>query len=174
VVFNPGIKENAGIFNHTQGWGVMAECLLDDGDRAYEYYRASMPAAYNDRAELRQIEPYVQGQTTYSTYSPRAGNTRTSWLTGAAAWAYHSATQYILGLQPEIDGLRIDPCIPSSWDGFMATRRFRGRTIRIQVENPDGVCRGVRVLTLNGERLDGNLLPVDRLGEHNRVQVVLG
>jgi len=114
VVFNSGIKENAGIFNHTQGWGVMAECLLGNGDRAYRYYRASMPAAYNDRAELRQSEPYVQGQTTYSTYSPRSGNTRTSWLTGAAAWSYFSATQYILGIRPEIDGLRIDPCIPST------------------------------------------------------------
>ena len=71
----------------------MAECMLGHGNRAYEYYRASMPAAYNDRAEIRQSEPYVQAQTTYSTYSPRAGNTRTSWLTGAAAWSYFSATQ---------------------------------------------------------------------------------
>ncbi len=174
VVFNPGIKENAGIFNHTQGWGVMAECMLGNGDRAYEYYRAAMPAAYNDRAEIRQIEPYVQGQTTYSTYSPRPGNTRTSWLTGAAAWAYYSATQYILGLQAELDGLRIDPCIPSTWPGFMATRRFRDRTIHIEVKNPDGVCRGVKTLTLNGEPLAGNLIPVDRLGDQNQVEVVLG
>ncbi len=96
VVYNPGIKENAGIFNHTQGWGVMAECLADHGDRAWEYYRSSMPAWYNTRAEIRQCEPYVQAQTTYSKFSPRPGNTRTSWLTGAAAWAYFSATQYIL------------------------------------------------------------------------------
>jgi cellobiose phosphorylase len=174
VVFNPGIKENAGIFNHTQGWGVMAECLLGNGDRAYEYYAASMPAAYNDRAELRQSEPYVQGQTTYSVFSPRAGNTRTSWLTGAAAWAYYSATQYILGLRPELDGLRIAPCIPSAWDGFKATRRFRGRTIEIEVKNPDGVCHGVKTLTLNGRVLGDTLLPADRLGEYNRVEVVLG
>ncbi len=174
VVFNPGIKENAGIFNHTQGWGVMAECMLGNGDRAYEYYRASMPAAYNDRAEIRQIEPYVQGQTTYSIYSPRPGNTRTSWLTGAAAWAYFSATQYVLGLRPEIDGLRIDPCIPSTWKGFKATRRFRDRTIQIEVKNPDGVCRGVKTLTLNGETLAGNLVPANRLGDQNQVKVVLG
>jgi N,N'-diacetylchitobiose phosphorylase len=174
VVFNPGIKENAGIFNHTQGWGVMAECMLGNGDRAWEYYRASMPAAYNDRAELRQIEPYVQGQTTYSTYSPRPGNTRTSWLTGAAAWAYFSATQYILGLRPELDGLRIAPCIPRAWPGFKATRRFRGRTIRIEVKNPNGVCTGVKTLTLNGEALDGDMIPVDRLGDDNEVEVVLG
>jgi cellobiose phosphorylase len=174
VVFNPGVKENAGIFNHAQGWGVMAECMMGNGDRAYDYYRATMPAAYNDRAELRQIEPYVQGQTTYSTYSPRPGNCRTPWLTGAAAWAYHSATHYILGLQPELDGLRIAPCIPSAWSGFKATRRFRGRTIQIEVKNPDGVCHGVSTLRLNGELLAGNLVPAERLGEENRVEAVLG
>ena len=174
VVFNPGIKENAGIFNHTQGWGVMAECMLGHGDRAYDYYRASMPAAYNDRAEIRQMEPYVQGQTTYSIYSPRAGNARTAWLTGAAAWAYYSATQYILGLRPELEGLRIDPCIPSDWDGFKATRRFRGQLIQIEVENPEGVCRGVRSVALNGETLPDNLVPAEALGESNRVRVLMG
>ena len=133
-----------------------------------------MPAAYNDRAELRQSEPYVQGQTTYSNYSPRPGNTRTSWLTGAAAWSYYSATQYILGLRPEVHGLRIDPCIPTSWPGFKATRRFRGRIIQIEVKNPRGLCRGVQSLILNGETLPGNLVPGDRLKENNHVEVVLG
>jgi cellobiose phosphorylase len=174
VVFNPGIKENAGIFNHTQGWGVMAECMLGNGDRAYAYYRAFMPAAYNERAEVRQIEPYVQGQCTYSPSSPRAGNARTSWLTGTAAWAYHSATHYILGLRPEVEGLRVDPCIPSAWEGFKARRGFRGKTLEIEVKNPAGVCRGVRSLRLNGRPLDGNLVPADQLLEHNQVQVVLG
>ncbi|MDF1513243.1 MAG: N,N'-diacetylchitobiose phosphorylase [Anaerolineae bacterium] len=174
VVFNPGIKENAGIFNHTQGWSVMAECMLGNGDRAYEYYRASMPAAYNDRAEIRQIEPYVQGQTTYSPFSPRAGNARTAWLTGAAAWAYYSATQYILGLRPELDGLRIDPCIPSAWPRFTAQRRFRGHMLHIEVKNPGGVNRGVKSITLNGVSLVDNLVPVDQLKVENEVTVILG
>ncbi len=174
VLFNNGIKENAGIFNHTQGWGVMAECMLGNGDRAYEYYRAFMPAAYNDRAEIRQIEPYVHGQTTYSTVSPRAGNTRTSWLSGAVPWAYYSATQYILGIRPELNGLRIDPCIPRMWDRFKATRLFRGKLIEIEVTNPDSVCRGVRSLMLNGELLPDSFIPVEKLTPHNQVKVVLG
>ncbi len=174
VVFNPGVKENAGIFNHTQGWAVMAECMLGHGDRAYEYYRAFMPAAYNERAEVRQVEPYVQAQTTYSTYSPRPGNARTPWLTGAAAWAQVSATQYILGLRPEIDGLRVDPCIPSAWDGFTARRRFRGRTISIVVKNPGHVCRGIKTVVLNGTTLADNLIPAARLRAENRAEVVLG
>ncbi len=174
VVFNPGVKENAGIFNHTQGWGVMAECMLGNGDRSFEYYRAFMPASYNDRAEIRQCEPYVQGQTTYSTYSPRPGNTRTSWLTGAAAWAYFSATQYILGLRPEIDGLRVDPCIPSTWTGYSAKRNFRGRTISIQVHNPEAVCKGVVKMVVNKVEIQGNLVPPGLPGEEQTVEVWLG
>jgi cellobiose phosphorylase len=174
VVFNSGIKENAGIFNHTQGWGVMAECMLGNGDRAYEYYRAAMPAAYNTRAELRQSEPYVQGQTTYSTYSPRPGNTRTSWLTGAAAWSYFSATQYILGLKPELNGLRLDPCIPSTWNGFTATRRFRSKSFQIVVHNPNGMCSGIVRMTVDGKIFPGNLIPLDLPGNEHHIEAWMG
>jgi N,N'-diacetylchitobiose phosphorylase len=174
VLFNPGIKENAGIFNHTQGWGVMAECILGNGDRAYEYYLAFMPAAYNENAEIRQSEPYVQAQTTYASLSPRPGNARTSWLTGAAAWAYYSATQYLLGICPEVDGLRIDPCIPAIWPGFKAVRQFRGKRILIEVKNPEGICKGVVSITLNGELIDGSLLPIEKLLSENQVVVIMG
>jgi cellobiose phosphorylase len=174
VVYNTGIKENAGIFNHTQGWGVMAECLLGNGDQAYEYLRAAMPAAYNTRAEIRQSEPYVQGQTTYSTWSPRAGNTRTSWLTGAAAWFYYSATQYVLGLRPEQNGLRIDPCIPSNWKGFSVKREFRNHFIDITVHNPAHVCKGVVRMTLNGQDIPGNLISASKFDQVNQVEIWLG
>lgn len=174
VVYNPGIKENAGIFNHTQGWGIMAECLLGHGDQAYAYCRAAMPSAYNDRAEIRQAEPYVQAQTTYAPYSPRAGNTRTSWLTGAAAWFYFSSTQYILGIRPEAGGLRIDPCIPSDWDGFSARRTWRGCQVQLTLYNPAHVCCGVNRMILNGRLLPGSLVPVEDLEPENVLEVWLG
>lgn len=173
VVFNPGIKENAGIFNHTQGWGIIAEALLGNGNRAYEYCKANMPAAYNDRAEIRQMEPYVQGQTTYSRFSPREGNTRLSWLTGAASWSYYALTQYILGIRPEYEGLRIDPCLPEDWKGFSAQRRFRGKIVNIEVKNESGSQKGVKSLSLNGELLKDNLIPAELLKEENSVVVVM-
>ena len=172
VIYNHGIKENAGIFCHTQSWAVIAEAMLGNGDRAYEFYRAFMPAAYNDRAELREIEPYVHCQTTYSAIrDERPGVARVSWLTGAATWAYFSATQYVLGIRPDPDGLRIDPCIPRDWQGFEAIRWFRGKKISIMVRNPNGVCRGVKSLTLNGKKIDGNLIPADQLASENKVNV---
>jgi N,N'-diacetylchitobiose phosphorylase len=163
VVFLKGIKENAGIFNHTQGWGIIAETLTGNGDRAYEYCRASLPAAYNDRAEIRQMEPYVQGQTTYSTFSPRAGNARTSWLSGAATWSYYSITQYILGIRPQYEGLLIDPCIKHDWDGFTVARCWRGKILEIEVKNPQHVSKGIEYIVVNGVRIDSAVIPADKL-----------
>lgn len=174
VIYNHGIKENAGIFCHTQSWAVMAEAMLGDGDRAYEYYRAFMPAAYNERAELREIEPYVHCQTTYAPCNRNAGKSRVPWLSGTASWSYHTALQWILGIRPELDGLRIDPCIPRAWPGFSMRRRFRGRQIEIEVQNPSSVCRGVRSLTVNQQPISGNLIPVAALVDGARVVAVLG
>ncbi|MCL1937038.1 MAG: hypothetical protein FWF52_01415 [Candidatus Azobacteroides sp.] len=172
-LFIKGMKENASIFQHTQGWGVMADCILGRGNRAYKNYRNFLPAAYNERAEIRQIEPYVYAQTTCSGYNMRAGQSRCPWLSGTASWAYHAAAQYILGIRPDYDGLRIDPCIPQ-WEGFTVNRRFRGKTIHIRVENPNRVEKGIHSISLNGELLEGNLLPFDQMVETNEVRVVMG
>jgi len=174
ALFNPGMKENGSIFTHTQGWAVIAETMLGHGDLAWQYFRATLPSAWNTRAELREIEPYVYCQFTHSKYSPRFGASRVPWLSGSAAWCYFTATQHILGLRPEYDGLRIDPCIPAAWKGFTVTRVFRGKQVFVEVQNPSGVQRGVRKMVLNGELLEGNFIPAGKLADQNRVIVEMG
>jgi N,N'-diacetylchitobiose phosphorylase len=170
VVFNPGIKENAGIFNHPQSWAVMAECILGNGDQAYEYYRAFMPSAYNTRAEIREIEPYAHSQTTYATCNPNAGKSRTPWLTGTVGWSYFSAVQYILGIRPELNGLRIDPCIPKNWPGFEMQRNFRGKNITIKIANPAGKNKGILELKVNGKVIPGNIVPFTELKDNSIIE----
>ena len=174
TLFNTGIKENAGIFSHTQSWGVIAECLQGDGDQAWEYYRAFMPATYNDRAELREVEPYVHCQTTYSRYNINEGASRVPWLSGTASWAYYSATHWLLGIRPEVAGLRIAPCIPKAWPGFTMRRRFRGMQLTIEVKNPSGVCHGLRSLSVDGDDVPGELIPVGKLRDGCHIIAVLG
>ena len=173
VVYNKGIKENAGIFNHPQAWAVMAECMRGNGDQAWEYYRAYMPSAYNTHAELREIEPYVHSQTTYASVNPHAGKSRVPWLTGTASWSYFVAVQSILGIVPELDGLRIDPCIPRAWPGFKVERQFRGKRLEITVENPRGLSRGAQRLQVDGKVIAGNLLPLSALRDGLRIKLVL-
>lgn len=133
-----------------------------------------MPAAYNTKAEIRQIEPYVYCQSTHGKHSPRFGASRVPWLSGSATWAYFSAAQAILGLRPEYDGLTIDPAIPASWKGFTATRRFRGKLVRVRVENPKGVEKGVARLVLDGVELPGNLVPAEKIRDVSDVVVTMG
>ncbi len=174
TLFNAGIKENAGIFSHTQSWAVMAECRRGNGNQAFSYYQAFMPATYNDRAEERQIEPYVHCQTTYSRFNVNEGASRIPWLSGTASWAYYTATHWILGIRPELHGLRIDPCIPAEWPGFTLRRTFRGRQLTVEVQNPKHVSSGVTALMVDGRHIAGNLVPIDQLRDGSHVQAILG
>jgi N,N'-diacetylchitobiose phosphorylase len=173
-LFNKGMKENASIFQHTQGWVVAAEALIGRGDKAYEYFHKFMPSAYNTKAEVRQTEPYVYAQFTNSKSSPRYGASRLPWLSGTASWGYYTAAQYILGIQPDYSGLKIDPCIPSSWKEYKVQRKFRNKNFRIVIKNETGVQKGVVKTILNGEELESNLIPIDKMKETNDVLVVMG
>ena len=174
TLFNAGIKENAGIFSHTQSWGVIAEVMQGDGDQAWEYYRAFMPAAYNSRADLREVEPYVHCQTTYSKYNANESRSRVPWLSGTASWAYYSATHWVLGIRPEVEGLRIAPCIPGKWKGFSMTRTFRGMRLSIEVKNPKRRNRGLKSLTVDGQPIEGEVIPTAALRDGAKIVAVLG
>jgi len=173
VLFNKGMKENGSIFCHTQGWAIIAEAMLGRGNQAYEYYRKFMPSAYNTKAEIRQIEPYVYCQFTNSKYSPRYGASRLPWLSGSASWAYYTATQYILGIQPDYRGLKIDPCMPSDWKEVKVSRKFRKKDFTIVIRNKDGAQKGVKKITVNGEEIEGNIIPFETMKEKNEIVVVM-
>jgi len=174
TLFNAGIKENAGIFSHTQSWGVIAEVMQGNGDQAYDYYRAFMPSAYNERAEVREVEPYVHCQTTYSRYNTNEGASRVPWLSGTASWSYYSATHWLLGVRPEIEGLRIAPCIPKAWPGFTMQRVFRGAKVSIEVKNPAGANSGLKSLTVDGKPVQGEIVPAELIKDGSKIVAVLG
>ena len=173
-VFNPDTKENGGIFSQSQGWAILAEALLGNGDRAFKYFLESSPASMNDKAEIRCIEPYVHGQFTESKASPFEGRSHVHWLTGTASTVMVGCVEGILGMRPDADGLIIDPAIPHEWDGFTAEKNFRGAHISMKFENPDHVQSGVKELYLNGEKLNGNKIDGKLLKAQNDVRVVLG
>ncbi|MDO4982174.1 MAG: glycosyl transferase [Eubacteriales bacterium] len=172
--YPPGYKENAGIFCHNNPWIVCAEAELGHGDRAFEVYERTCPAYIEDISEIHRTEPYVYSQMIAGKDAPTFGEAKNSWLTGTAAWTFLSVSQAILGIVPELDGLRIDPCLPQFMKGFTATRRFRNAVYIIKVENPDGVSKGVKTVTVNGKKTDGNIIPVISAGETAEVHAVMG
>jgi cellobiose phosphorylase len=173
TTYPPGAKENGGIFLHANPWVIIAETILGEGDRAWEYYGQMNPAAKNDRIDEFECEPYVYPQNILGDEHSQFGLARNSWLTGTASWAYQAATKHILGIRPTYTGLEVDPCIPAGWDGFSVRREFRGAIYEIQVRNPAHVCRGVRRLLVDGEEIQGNRIPLFGDGQVHRVEAVL-
>jgi cellobiose phosphorylase len=162
--YPPGYKENAGIFCHTNPWIMIAETLINRGDQAFDYYMRINPSAREDLSDIHRCEPYVYAQMIAGRDAPTHGEAKNSWLTGTAAWNFVAATQWILGIRPEHDGLRVDPCLPSAWNGFRARRRFRGAEYRIHVSQERDVPGRVTRLVVDGKTVQGNLVPLAEPG----------
>jgi cellobiose phosphorylase len=103
----------------------------------------------------------------------KPGEAKNSWLTGTAAWNFYAISQFILGIQPDYEGLIVNPCIPKAWNGFKITRKFRGTTYAIEVKNPDHISKGVKELWVDGIKIDGNSIPV-QTKKACEVKVVMG
>ena len=169
----PGVKENGSIFSHPNPWAWCAEAVLGRGSRAMKFYDALCPALQNDKIEVRQSEPYSYCQFIMGPDHTAYGRARHPFMTGSGGWSYFAATRYLLGIQPQLDGLLVDPCIPADWKGFEVRRVWRGATYHITVENPDGVEKGVKSVTCNGVDCE-RLVPILPSGSVNEVRVVMG
>ena len=179
--YPPGYKENAGIFCHNNPWISIAETVVGRGSRAWQVYTRTCPAYIEDISEIHRTEPYVYSQMIAGKDARNFGEAKNSWLTGTAAWTFLDVSQYILGIRPDYDGLVIDPCIPSSLDGFTARRDFRGTTYHVTVKNPNHVEKGVISMTVDGKDVDvsgisGGMIPIAlAAGKKDvNVEVVMG
>jgi cellobiose phosphorylase len=161
--YPPGYKENAGIFCHNNTWIQIAWCMLGEGGKAVDYYKSICPATKEEQIDRYRCEPYVYAQMIAGRDAVREGEAKNSWLTGTAAWTFVALSQHILGVRAEYEGLLLDPCIPADWPGFRVTRRFRGRSCHLRVHNPDGRCKGIRRLQVNGVEHTGAVIPLHLL-----------
>ncbi|MDE5938230.1 MAG: glycosyl transferase [Lachnospiraceae bacterium] len=157
--YPPGYKENAGIFCHNNPWVSIAETVIGRGDRAFEIYQKTCPAYVEEISEIHRTEPYVYSQMVAGADAYTPGEAKNSWLTGTAAWTFVNVSQHILGVYPTHKGLSIDPCVPKGFGDFTLTRKFREGTYNIKVVNPDNVEKGVKSLTVDGQAVEGCVVP---------------
>ena len=169
-----GYKENAGIFCHNNPWIIIGEAILGQGDQAFDHYKKIAPAFREEISEIHRMEPYVYSQMIAGKDAKRHGEAKNSWLTGTAAWNFVAVSQWILGIQPDYDGLLVDPCIPAGWNGFEVKRKFRNSIYRIVVKNSSHVNKGVDKLIVDGIVIKENKIPVFNDGATHDIEVIMG
>ncbi len=172
--YPPGYKENAGIFCHNNPWVSIGETRIGRGSRAFEIWKKTAPAYVEEISEIHSTEPYVYSQMVAGKDAPHFGEAKNSWLTGTAAWTFVNVSQYILGIRPEFEGLAVDPCVPADFKELCITRKFRGSTYKIHVTNPDGVEKGIKCMTVNGKKVEGNIIPPSSVPGEYEVEAVMG
>ncbi len=170
--YPPGYKENGGIFCHNNPWIALALAKLGHGGQAFDIYKRTCPAWIEDQ-KLHYTEPYVYSQMVAGPYAPNFGQAKNSWLTGTAAWTFYTISQGILGVKPDYDGLRVDPCLPKELTDLKLVRKFRGSTYNIHIVNKAGDEKGKLTLTVDGKALDGSVIPADAAPATHEVEAVL-
>ena len=168
----PGLKENGAIFSHPNPWAWAAACKRGRGDLAMKFYDALCPYWQNDKIEVREAEPYSYCQFVAGKDHSAYGRARHPFMTGSGGWSYFSVTRYMLGIRPDYDELRIDPCIPADWKEFQVVRVWRGARYDIRVSNPEGVMKGVKEIRVDGAVTD-KIIPMEA-GSRHAVEVIMG
>ncbi|MBF7073855.1 glycosyl transferase [Glaciecola sp. MH2013] len=171
--YPPGYKENAGIFCHNNPWIVIAEAMLGNGNKSFDYFSRITPSFLQDIQDLRKSEPYVYSQMVAGKDAATPGQAKNSWLTGTAAWCYYAAVHYILGIQPDYKGLALKPCLPEAWPEIEVTRAYRGATYHIKMSNPDNISAGVLRLVVDGEEQESNIIDYAKYHGEHKVELTI-
>lgn len=138
--YPPGVRENGGQYTHAATWVVIALARLGRGDDAYDCFKRLNPVLHaNDKgaADVYRVEPYVVAADIYAGEG-REGRGGWTWYTGSASWLYRAAVEAILGITRQGEALRVEPTLPSSWDGYSATLRIDGQVLDIVVTQRAG------------------------------------
>jgi cellobiose phosphorylase len=172
----PGVRENGGQYTHAAAWVIIAYAKLGYGDKAWELFELINPVNYtsNYRDYLKyKVEPYVIAADVYAAH-PHIGRGGWSWYTGAAGWMYRAGMEYILGFQKNGNTIIMDPCIPKKWKEYDIKYNYHGTTYEIKVENPDGVSKGVKKISIDGIISTRNLVNLEDDKKHHYVEVFMG
>jgi cellobiose phosphorylase len=157
----PGKKENGGQFRHLESWYIASLCIFGYGKEAHDVYIKTLPAvASKDDPYLYAAERFVYPEYVSGPASNDHGKAGHTWLTGTAPTRLNVLIDWIFGVRRKYNGLLIDPCVTPEWKRFSAVRTFRNTTFNINFSNPNGVQKGVKSVKVNGQEIEGNIIPL--------------
>jgi len=168
-----GVRENGGLYTHAAAWAIQMECMLKRADKAWSLYRRLCSIYRGNDPELYQCEPYVVAANVDGPDSPLYGRGGWTWYTGSSGWLYRVLCEWIMGVRPEWEGLRVDPCLPAHWDGFTMKRLYHGHTLHIRVTRATPGAASVKLVTLDGKPAPDGLIRVAGAPAEHQVEVIL-
>ncbi len=171
----PGIAENGTVYTHLNIWMILGLLKHGMADKAYELFRRITPGYVRDENDLKQkCPPYMYANCYFGPdHKNNAFQMEFTWITGSVAWFNNVLLKNMLGAKAGYEGLEIDPCIPSHWEECRVDRYYRGCVYNITIYNPDHVEKGNLEITVDGKKIEGNIVPAFSDGGQHKVDVVI-
>jgi cellobiose phosphorylase len=172
--YSPGSRENGGVYMHAATWALMAACKLKDAATVSKIWNSVSPAWRGREAEAYSAEPYVLPGNVDGPLSDKPGRAGWTWYTGSAAWLNRVCLEWVLGIRPVWEGLRIDPCPAKELGKVEAVRTYRGKKIRVSFDAAEFDPMSPATLMVNGKVHEGCVLSaqlVEQCGEGLEVRV---
>lgn len=171
--FAPGCYENGSVYNHGCTFKIVSDCMLGRGDEALKTVNYILPTNPLNPSEHSGMEPYAIANQYLGPKAPaRVGESPMHWITGTCGWLFRGIVEYMLGIQADYDGLRIVPAMPKVWGNATAHRIYRDCIYDITYTQNE--YNGKVSITVDGNIIEGNLLPYFTDGKPHKVDVQIG
>lgn len=170
----PGVRENGGQYTHGAIWSIIANAIMNNGERAGEYFRLINPiehARTKENVLKYKVEPYVVSADVYSNPN-MLGQGGWTWYTGSSSWLFIAGFEYVLGIKKIKDSLMICPCIPKEWESYIVEYKYKEASYIINVYNPEHKNTGIKTIYLDNDEQEKNIVKLEKSGEH-RIDIVM-
>lgn len=147
----PGNVENAGIYNHgCHGFFARGVARSGHGDLALEILRCMLPYD-QDRHPVSRAKSAPYGVPNHwKLQAGVEGRGGACFLSGSIATALGSVYGGLFGIQPQLEGLAIDPDLPSEFTEAKVRFSYRGAEVRVVYKRGIADVNTPRLM-INGE-----------------------
>lgn len=156
--YAPGARENGGVYMHAATWALAAAAKRRDIDAVASIWASVSPPRRSEDAERYAAEPYVLPGNVDGPLSETPGRAGWTWYTGSAAWLQRISLEWVLGIRPTWEGLKIDPCPPAELGLVSVRRRYRGRDLTVEYDAKGFAPGLIAQVTLDGRDIPGGVL----------------
>ena len=145
-----GLFENGNVYNQgSHGFLGRALATAGKGDLLHDVLLYLLPFDQARHKVAETMTPPYAVVNCYHQAPPFMYRGGFTFLTGSIACGLRMAYEWMLGIQPMLTGLCIDPCVASHQKKLRAQFRYRGTKVQLDIHNPEGVQAGVKSMTLN-------------------------
>lgn len=130
----PYMGENGNVYNHgSQGFLARALAAMGDGNALFDILNWLLPYREDRHPPEKTMTPPYAIVNCWQQLPIFDHRGMLCFLTGSVAMAVRGVYEWLMGIQPALDGLYLNPCLPSDWDEASISIPYRQSNLTVHI-----------------------------------------